>query len=437
MAEEVRKIGADAARPELMVQKFSPLSPGTKVDELSILSVLGAGEFGITYIAVQEGSNRRFVLKEYLPRAIAFRDGQTVRVSAANTPVFVWGLDRFLAEGQALAKLKHPAIVGVRQVSERNGTGYMVMTHEDGRDLGVWLHELRRPPTQLELDDLFKPLLEGLGTLHEKELLHLDIAPTNVLVRDNGTPVLIDFGAVRVGMRRRLNLAAPVDAKAFMAPEILTADQTAIGPHSDIYSLAAVLHLTATGTAPLQAEKRMLRDEFMPVKEATVAKLRPAFMAAIDAGLKLRPDDRPQQISGWQEQLMRRGAPQQAAKKLEPPVAENDGGPPAMASKRLYSYPDEGEPAPVPATETLLENPGFRTIFFGAIGGAVGALAGALSSIVIASVVSPSCYTDACVMPILPFTAAAGALSGLYIGAQYGKATVPGTNQPVQIDGEL
>jgi serine/threonine protein kinase len=436
MAEEVRRIGADAARPELMVQKFSPLAPGTKLDELSILSVLGAGEFGITYIAVQEGSNRRFVLKEYLPRAIAFRDGQTVRVSAANTPVFVWGLDRFLAEGRALAKLKHPAIVGVRQVSERNGTGYIVMTHEDGRDLGVWLHELRRPPTQPELDDLFKPLLEGVGIVHERELLHLDIAPTNVLVRDNGTPVLIDFGAVRLGMRRRLNLATPMEAKAFMAPEILAADQTAIGPHSDIYSLAAVLHLMAASTAPPQAEKRMLRDEFVPVKEATVAKLRPAFMAAIDAGLKLRPDDRPQQISGWQE-LMRRGAPQQAAKKPEPPVARNDGEPPAMASKHLYSYPDEGEPAAVPATETLLENPGFRAIFFGAIGGAVGALAGALSSIAIASVVSPSCYTDACVMPILPFTAAAGAIAGLYIGAQYGKATAPGTSQPVQIDSEL
>src|SRR5262249_9678064 len=145
----------------------------------------------------------------------------------------------------------------------------------------------------------------------------------------------------------------------------------------------------------------------------------------------------PQHISAWQEQLMRRGAPQQAAKKHEPQVAGNDGEPAPMASKRLYSYPDEGEPAPVRAAETLLENRSFRAIFFRATGGIVGALAGALSSIVIASVVSPSCYTDACVMPILPFTAAAGALAGLYFGAQYGKATAPGTSRPPQLDGEL
>jgi serine/threonine protein kinase len=434
MVEEVRKIFAGAAKPELMVQKFSPLPPGTKVDELSIQSVLGAGEFGITYIAVHEGSSRRFVLKEYLPQAIAFRDGQTVRVSAANTPVFVWGLDRFLAEGRALAKVKHPAIVGVRQVSERNGTGYIVMTHEDGRDLGVWLQELRRPPTQPEHDDLLRPLLEGLGIVHGRELLHLDISPTNVLVRDNGAPVLIDFGAVRLGMRRRLNLPMPVGAKAFMAPEILAADQTPIGSQSDIYSLAAVLYLMATSTAPPQAEKRTLRDEFVPINEATVSKLRPAFMAAIDAGLKFRPEDRPHQISAWQEQLMRRGAPQQVAKKPELQVASSDSEP-ALASKCLYSYPDESEPAC--AAETLLENPGFRPIFCGVMGGIVGALAGALSSIVIASVVSSSCYTDACVMPILPFTAAAGALAGLYVGAQYGKATAPGASQPAQFEGEL
>jgi hypothetical protein len=135
--------------------------------------------------------------------------------------------------------------------------------------------------------------------------------------------------------------------------------------------------------------------------------------------------------------MMRRGAPRQVAKKPELQVAGSDGEPAPIASKRLYSYPDEGEPAPVHATETLLENSGFRAIFFGAMGGLIGALAGALSSIVIASVVSPSCYTDACVMPIVPFTAAAGALAGLYIGARYGRATAPGAGQPAQLDGEL
>ena len=435
MAEDARKIGADGGAggvPELMVQKFSPLPTGTRLGELSIQSVLGAGECGITYIAVHEGSNRRFVLKEYLPRAIAFRDGLTVRVSAANTPAFAWGLDRFVSEGKLLGKIKHPAIVGVQSSTEGNGTGYIVMTHEVGRDLGIWLHELRRRPTQQELDTLAKPLLEALGILHGKDILHLDITPSNILVRDNGTPVLIDFGAVRFGMRRRLNLATPSEAKAFMAPEVPGPDQALVGPHSDIYSLSAVIYLLATGITPPQADKRVLRDELLPMRDATTVKLRPRFMAGIDAGLEFRPDDRPQQISTWQEELLQPEQP--AAKKAEDPAAANDPAPAPMASSRMYSYGEDRKQGEAAAGEPIMDNPAFRQIFFGAIGAIGGGLAGALSSIVIASIMSSSCYTDACVMPILPFTAAAGALVGVYFGAQYGRSTAPAETRPSQTD---
>ncbi len=115
------------ARAAPMVQKFSPLPTGTKMGEVIIQTVLGAGEFGITYIAEHDGTGRRFALKEYLPRAIAFRDGPTVRVSEASTPAFAWGLERFLIEGRALAKVRHPAIMTVHSALEGNGTGYMVM----------------------------------------------------------------------------------------------------------------------------------------------------------------------------------------------------------------------------------------------------------------------------------------------------------------------
>ena len=197
MQEDARKTAADGAggaKIEPLVQRFSPLPTGTRVGDLVIQSVLGAGAFGITYIAVPEGSNRRFVIKEYLPRALAFRDGLTVRVSSANAPLFAGGLDRFLNEARALAKIRHPAVIAVQSVSEANGTGYMVMTHETGRDLGIWLHELRRPLTQQDFDLLLEPLLDGLQALHSKDVHHLDLQPANILVRENGSPVLIDLG---------------------------------------------------------------------------------------------------------------------------------------------------------------------------------------------------------------------------------------------------
>ena len=442
MAEDARKIGADGttgARSEQLVQKFSPLPTGTRLGEMTVQSVLGAGELGITYITRHEASNRRFVLKEYMPRAIAFRDGLTVRVSAASTPAFAWGLDRFLSEGKTLAKIKHPAIVGVQAASEGNGTGYVVMTHETGRDLAVWLHELRRAPTQGELDQLVKALLEGIALLHDKAIQHLEIMPANILIRDNGSPVLIDFGAVRVALRRRLEMPAPEGAKAFMAPEVVAGDQGLIGPASDIYALAAVLYLAVTGAAPPPSDKRALRDELAPARTAAKAKLRTGFLAAIDAGLQFRPDERPRQVATWLEELMRTDEPGSAGRKQEAGNAAGSGEGQLlpMEPKRLYSYPEAEaaeNAAKAGAAHALMEDAGFRSLFFGALGGVCGGIAGALSSVVIASVVWSSCYTDACVAPVLPFTAAIGALAGIYFGMQYGKSSAPHQPLPPSTD---
>ena len=445
MAEDSRKIATDGtvgARPEQPVQKFSPLPTGTKLGEMIIQTVLGAGEFGITYIAEHIGTGRRYALKEYMPRAIAFRDGPTVRVSAASTPAFAWGLDRFVSEGRALAKIKHPAIVAVQAAIEGNGTGYVAMAHEAGRDLAIWQHELRRPPSQEEQDKILAPLLEGLALVHAQDLMHLEITPANILVRDNGTPVLIDFGAVRIGMRRRLNLPTPADIKPYMSPEVAAADQKMIGPRSDIYSLSAVLYAMTTGTPPPVADQRVLRDELAPTAQSARGKFRPGFLAGIDAGLSFRPDDRPQQVGGWQDELLvldaaKPGARKQDGGKAEPAAAATTGGSasgsaPVEAGRRRFSYPEDtqnpDEAAQAATAEQLMDNPAFRSMFFGGLGALGGALAGALSSVVVASIVWSSCVTDSCVMPVLPFTAAAGTLVGLYFGMQYGRTSA--RNQP-------
>ena len=295
------------------------------------VAVLGAGELGITYIAEHEGSGRRFAMKEYLPRAIAYRDGPTVRVPEASMPAFAWGLERFLAEGRALAKVRHPAILTVHSALEGNGTGYMVMAQEPGRDLVVWMHELRRPPTQEQIDKVLAPLLEGLAAVHAKDLLHLEITPSSILIRENGTPVLLDFGAVRLGMRRRLNAQTPPAIKPFMSPEVIAADSNLIGPCSDIYSLSAVLYTMVTGSPPPVPDRRVLRDELVPAAEAAKGKYRPGFLAAIDAGLRFRPDERPQRIASWQSDLLGTEPPKPAARKTEPQKAETSSAATAAA----------------------------------------------------------------------------------------------------------
>jgi len=161
--------------------------------------------------------------------------------------------------------------------------------------------------------------------------------------------------------------------------------------------------------------------------------------AAVLAMLVLKPlrqrlvarDDRSrrvnaQRIGAWQEELQRRRAAQQRSTvELEVVSSAGDATAVPMQPNDTSSDSEDGtdDQSRASAAGSVMENPGFRAIFFGGAGALVGALAGGLSSIVIASTVSSSCYSDACLMPILPFTAAVGALVGLYVGAQYGRTT--------------
>ncbi len=430
MQEDARKTTADGAGGASLdhtVQKFSPLPTNARLADMTVQSVLGAGENGITYICVQEGNARRFVVKEFLPRAIAFRDGPTVRVASTHTPAYAWGLDRFLNEGRTIAKLKHPAIVPVLSVLEANGTGYVVMAHEVGRDLAIWQHELRRTPTQQELDQIAEPLLQGLAVLHSRQILHLDIQPAHIVIRDGGAPVLIDFGAVRLAMRKRLNVPTPRGGTAFMAPEVLAGTSDIIGPASDIYAMAAVLYMLVTGNVPPEAESRALRDTLVPASQAANGKWRPQFLNAIDLALNYRPDDRPQKVDLWLADLMRKDAsPARRTAAVAEPAPDADATTVDRPRDLRSAQGDDAEPQPA---EAWTENVALRPVLFALAGGLAGALLGALSSIVIASVVWSSCMTDQCVAPVLPYTTIAGLAVGLYLGARYGRSAVTGDGQ--------
>src|SRR4029079_9326639 len=127
-------------------------------------------------------------------------DASSMRVrpkSDLQRETFEWGKARFLQEARTLARFRHPTIVRVARVFEALGTAYMVMDFEHGLPLESWLQRLKRPPTQQELDQIVRPVLDALEIMHASNVLHRDIAPDNIIMRTNGTPVLLDFGAAR------------------------------------------------------------------------------------------------------------------------------------------------------------------------------------------------------------------------------------------------
>jgi len=231
-------------------QSSSALPPGTRLDRYTIQSILGAGGFGITYLAEHELLKKCYAIKEHFPSQFATRDLTTGHLVPSDLSIYKWALDKFLQEARILTRCSHPNIVRVTDIIEANKTGYMVLEYEGGQNLETWLKSLGRRPTQREIDNLLTPLLAALGFIHSQGLLHRDIAPDNILLRDTDrSPCLIDFGAARDQTAERSRASSAVVKTGYSPPEQYAVG-AAQGPWTDIYALAATLHFALSGKAP-------------------------------------------------------------------------------------------------------------------------------------------------------------------------------------------
>jgi serine/threonine protein kinase len=180
------------------------LTPGTRLGDYRLDAVIGHGGFGITYRSFDTQLAKFVAIKEYLPVEFAVREGQNVVARGARfAEDFAWGRERFLDEARALARFRHPHIVPVMRFLEGNGTAYTVMEFEDGRNVAELLREPGRRLPPDEVRRLAEGLLLGLDAVHAQGFLHRDIKPSNIIIRRDGVPVLIDFGAARQAMGNR------------------------------------------------------------------------------------------------------------------------------------------------------------------------------------------------------------------------------------------
>jgi serine/threonine protein kinase len=282
------------------------LPVGTMVQEYMIIQTLGIGNFGIVYSARNKYFSEVVALKEFLPSFLARRSEgeQCVRpLSSETEKAYQWSRHKFLQEAKTLRKLGHPSqhpnIVRVIQFIEANDTAYMVMDLEKGLSLKTVLEE-RGPLSEKEIEGIRDALLDGLERVHEANIWHRDIKPSNILIRPDGSPVLIDFGAARKDITGTDRSTMAVYSPAFAAPEQIhpIADQ---GPWTDIYSLGATLYRAVTGQLPTNASKRMQKEALLPAAKAVQGNYSPSFLGAIDAALAYDPKNRPQSIIEWKK----------------------------------------------------------------------------------------------------------------------------------------
>jgi serine/threonine protein kinase len=275
------------------------LPAGARVAEFEVRSHLGSGGFGIVYLAWDHALEREVALKEYLPGTLAGRgEGQAVSLrSQAMAETFALGLRSFVNEARLLARFDHPSLVKVYRFWEANGTAYMVMPYYRGRTLRQMRAGMVVAPGEAACRSVIDALLSALETLHKEGVFHRDIAPDNILVGDDGVPVLLDFGAARRVIGEGPQALTSI-IKPHFAPLEQYADQGSMrqGPWTDLYALGGTAYFLLTGREPVPAASRALHDDQPRLVDERPAQCSPGFLAAIDWMLALRPPDRPQSV---------------------------------------------------------------------------------------------------------------------------------------------
>jgi serine/threonine protein kinase len=292
----------------------SELRPGHRLQEFVVEKLLGTGGYSIVYQARDTRLDRRVALKEYLPATLAMRapDGEVVPRLPRFAEFYDKGLQSFINEGRLLGSFDHPALLKVYRFWAENGTAYMVMPFYEGITLKKWLADLGAPPSEGWLRQLAYPLMDALAVMHEQKCYHRDVAPDNILMlydrsltgkgssylEQKPRPLLLDFGAARrvIGDATQ-NLTAIL--KSGYSPVEQYEGEVSLrqGPWTDVYALSAVLYTAALGRPPGSSIARVVRDDQVPARQAAKGRYSDVFLAAIDAGLTVRPEARPQSMA--------------------------------------------------------------------------------------------------------------------------------------------
>ena len=277
------------------------LPQGTRIREFEFRRVLGQGGFGITYLGWNVALDIAVAIKEYLPSDLATREQDLSVVPQVPRAAsdFQWGLERFLDEARILARLQHPNIVRVHHFFEAHSTAYIAMDYVEGEDLSAHLTR-KETLSEDELKAILDPLLSALEVVHQADFLHRDIKPGNIILRaEDGSPVLLDFGAARQAMGAKSRPVTSIVTPGY-APIEQYSSRGRQGAWTDIYALGGVCYRALTGQIPDDATDRMRDDPLIPVSQRCAGRVSGAFLSAIDAALAVHEEDRPQSVEAWQ-----------------------------------------------------------------------------------------------------------------------------------------
>ena len=299
------------------IQNTSALPPGTLLHNRYVIKcVLGQGGFGITYEGTDRTLNQRVAIKEYFPKSFAERHtsiSKTVQASSTGSLApYQKGMSSFLREARNLAMFSgEDSFVHVSNFFEENGTAYIVMEYVDG----VTVEEFIRRNGPVTFDQCMTyiiPVMNALGKVHERRLIHRDVSPSNIMILRDNRVKLLDFGAAREVTPDHQTMSVIV--RPNYAPIEQYSPHRVQGPYTDVYALCATIYTMLTGRVPTNCIARVSSREPMAPPSAYGAVITPVQEEVLMQGLALQPEDRIQTMAELRDRFtMPYARPQKAS----------------------------------------------------------------------------------------------------------------------------
>ncbi|MEC0213727.1 serine/threonine-protein kinase [Paenibacillus ehimensis] len=228
---------------------------------------LASSELSIVYIGSPAEGEGKLAIKEFYPGSLALRDmdGKTVLCRRPSSRRKFVGLsDAFRREASVLSRLRHRHIVEYIDHFEENGTSYLVTRYCPGKPLADLIRE-EKPSAAYLIRNVLLPLLDTVDFIHRQGILHRDLKPGNMMISEEGEPVLLDFGSA-------VSLAEPdvrpIFTTAGFSPLELYSEKARQGKKADLFSAAAILYYSFTGRVPADVSERLIEDRMESARTA-------------------------------------------------------------------------------------------------------------------------------------------------------------------------
>lgn len=258
-----------------------------------ILETIGRGGFGMIYRSENVNTKEILAVKEYFNLDFMHRseaDGKSVIYEERHKERFEKEKELLLKESDIVRKLgEDEYIVRIYERFQEDGTAYIVMELIEGKTLlesiredGIW-----DPETVIRK---FKPLMLTMEKVHDKDVLHRDLSPDNIMVRKDGTLCILDFGSANkntAGSKKHTT----VDKENYSALELRT-ESMKLGRYTDVFGLCGTMYFAMTGNAPMDVSIRRLGIEELAPPSKFDIKIPESAEAILMKGLELEPEDR-------------------------------------------------------------------------------------------------------------------------------------------------